>query len=63
MSEIDPAGLVCDRDGAEIVVTPTDTRLVRFVEWRQRSSAGTEVENTGERENRGAPHPGTGQPS
>lgn len=55
-SEIDPAGLIADCDGAEIVATPTDAGPARFEEWTQRSPAGTEEENTGEPENALSPH-------
>ena len=33
VARIDPAGLVADGDGAEIVVMPTEESLHRFVEW------------------------------
>jgi hypothetical protein len=33
---IDPAGLVADCDGAEIVVMPTEESLARFVDWCRR---------------------------
>jgi hypothetical protein len=33
VAEIDPAGLVTDCDGAEIVTMPTEESLLRFVAW------------------------------
>ena len=33
VAQIDPAGLVTDCDGAEIVTMPTEESLGRFVEW------------------------------
>jgi len=33
VAQIDPAGLVTDCDGAEIVTMPTEESLRRFVEW------------------------------
>ena len=33
VAQIDPAGIVKDCDGAEIVVMPTEESLNRFVEW------------------------------
>ena len=33
VAQIDPAGLVTDCDGAEIVTMPTEESLSRFVEW------------------------------
>ena len=35
VAQIDPAGLVIDCDGAEIVTMPTEESLSRFVEWCQ----------------------------
>jgi hypothetical protein len=33
VAQIDPAGLVTDCDGAEIVTMPSEESLKRFVEW------------------------------
>jgi hypothetical protein len=33
VAQIDPAGLVTDCDGAEIVTMPTEESLTSFVEW------------------------------
>ena len=56
VSEIDLTGPIADCDGAEIAAPPTDAGLAQFVEWTQRSFAGTEEENTGEPENALSPH-------